>query len=137
MTTLLPAQARANVHIAAVQPRATAPDAGERFREALGQGASGLIRGVEAAVSVVPGGGAITAAVRAASQGAGAPAGASGAAGTSGGSFQTALGEQSLQAMELLEMQQQMSMEQRQFQTVSNVMKARHDTAKAVIQNVR
>lgn len=40
-------------------------------------------------------------------------------------------------AGQLLELQQQMELEQRQYQTMQGVMKARHDTTKAVIQNVR
>jgi len=39
--------------------------------------------------------------------------------------------------MQLLELQQRISLEQRQYMTTSNVMKARHDTAKQVINNVR
>ena len=40
-------------------------------------------------------------------------------------------------AMELLALQSEIGMEQQRFTTLSNVMKARHETAKAVIGNVR
>ena len=99
----------------------------------------GLLDGVEQAAGLVPGGGAVAAALRAGQRAQGAGT----ASISGGGTTQTTSDPESVlagsqaQAMELLEMQQQISMEQRQFQTVSNVMKARHDTAKAVIQNVR
>ena len=51
--------------------------------------------------------------------------------------MQDALSQSQDQTMELIELQQQISMEQRQFSTISNVLKARHDTAKSVINNVR
>lgn len=100
----------------------------------------GVLDGVEQAAGLVPGGGAVAAAIRAGQQAQGTAGNASitggSAPGTSSGPESILAGAQT-QAMDLLEMQQQISMEQRQFQTVSNVMKARHDTAKAVIQNVR
>lgn len=99
----------------------------------------GVLDGVEQAAGLVPGGGAVAAAIRAGQRAhAGGNASISGASGTPTASNpESVLAGSQAQAMDLLEMQQQISMEQRQFQTVSNVMKARHDTAKAVIQNVR
>ncbi len=121
--------------------RVTPRPAGERFRDALGQGASDLLTGVEQLAGLAPGGSVLTAAVRgaasAAQGGATASAEGPGGAGTTPGGMSSALADSTSQSMQLLELQQQISMEQRQFTTVSNVMKARHDTAKSVINNVR
>ncbi|MFT5355936.1 MAG: hypothetical protein ACI9KE_003157 [Polyangiales bacterium] len=137
---IIPASFRPDISLVTTAPRITPPSTGQRFRDALGEGAMGVLDGVEQAAGLVPGGGAVAAAIRAGqrAQGAAGNAGISGAgtAPTASGPESVLAGSQA-QAMELLEMQQQISMEQRQFQTVSNVMKARHDTAKAVIQNVR
>ena len=142
MTTVREALQHPAIEIHRTRPRPTPPTGGEHFREALGQVAVGILDGVEEASNFIPGGGALAAAVRAgqSATSAGASAGTSGTSvdGAGGSSDPSGmLNAQTNQAMELLEMQQQISMEQRQFQTVSNVMKARHDTAKAVIQNVR
>ena len=118
-----------------------------RFAETLGEGAHALLAGVEQAAGFLPGGNAVAAAIRSGSSqgGAGGP-GAGAAAGTSGaptagspqgGSLQGMLDSSASSAEELLALQHQMAMEQRMFQTTSNVLKARHDTSKAVIQNVR
>ncbi|MFK7998358.1 MAG: hypothetical protein AB8H86_02135 [Polyangiales bacterium] len=137
---LIPASFRPDINLVTTAPRVTPPSTGQRFRDALGEGAMGVLDGVEQAAGLVPGGGAVAAAIRAGqrSQGAGGNASISGGGGSSSTSGpEDVLAGSQAQAMDLLEMQQQISMEQRQFQTVSNVMKARHDTAKAVIQNVR
>lgn len=137
---IIPASFRPDISLVTTAPRVTPPSTGQRFRDALGAGAMGVLDGVEQAAGLVPGGGAVAAAIRA---GQNAQGSAGNAAISGGGSSPGASGPESVlagaqnQAMDLLEMQQQISMEQRQFQTVSNVMKARHDTAKAVIQNVR
>lgn len=136
-----------NVHVHRTQPRVTPSSGSDRFREALGQGARQLLAGVEQAATLVPGGSVVTAAVRGGSSalqsstaaesaeisGASAALGAEGEAGGPEG----LLSEQTSTTMQLLELQQRIAMEQRQFTTVSNVMKARHDTAKQVIGNVR
>lgn len=137
---IIPASFRPDISLVTTAPRVTPPSTGQRFRDALGEGAMGVLDGVEQAAGLVPGGGAVAAAIRAGqrAQGAGGNASISGAGGTpTASSPESVLAGSQAQAMDLLEMQQQISMEQRQFQTVSNVMKARHDTAKAVIQNVR
>lgn len=139
---ILPASFRPDISLITTAPRVTPPSTGQRFRDALGEGAMGVLDGVEQAAGLVPGGGAVAAAIRAGqrAQGAGGNASISGGGASSTSSTsgpEAVLAGSQAQAMDLLEMQQQISMEQRQFQTVSNVMKARHDTAKAVIQNVR
>ena len=132
-----------HVQIRNTQARVTPRPAGERFRDALGQGASELLTGVEQLAGLAPGGSAVTAAVRGAAS-AGSTGGSQGAQSAEGPGGDTAsspmssaLMDSTSQSMQLLELQQQISMEQRQFTTVSNVMKARHDTAKSVINNVR
>ena len=132
-------------------PRTTEAPAADRFREALGRSASQLVAGVEQVASFVPGGPVVTAAIRGAAGGTsgvgsssqglssspetsgGATSGATGPEGSAVGS----LADQSNQAMQLLELQHALAMEQQRVQTISNVMKARHDSNKAVIGNLR
>ncbi|MCU0672943.1 MAG: hypothetical protein MUE69_09165 [Myxococcota bacterium] len=134
-------------------PRTTEAPAADRFREALGRSASQLVAGVEQVASFVPGGPVVTAAIRGAAGGTsgvgsssqglssspetsgGATSGAAGA-GTEGSAVGS-LADQSNQAMQLLELQHALAMEQQRVQTISNVMKARHDSNKAVIGNLR
>lgn len=131
-----------HVQIRNTQARVTPRPASDRFRDALGRGATELLTGVEQLAGLAPGGSAITAAVRGAAGNGNAPGGGGQTAEGPGGAtpespMSSALMDSSSQSMQLLELQQQISMEQRQFTTVSNVMKARHDTAKSVINNVR
>ncbi len=147
MTTIHRTGQQANLTLRDTEPRVTPEPPSRRFAETLGEGAHALLAGVEQAAGLLPGGNAVTAAIRGAgtsssAQGgaAGAPAGTTGApaAGTAGGgSLQGMLDSSASSAEELLALQHQMAMEQRMFQTTSNVLKARHDTSKAVIQNVR
>ena len=127
-----------HVQIRNTQARVTPRPASDRFRDALGRGATELLSGVEQLAGLAPGGSAITAAVRGAVT-ARAPGAPNQSAEGPGGDTpsMSALSDSTSQSMQLLELQQQISMEQRQFTTVSNVMKARHDTAKSVINNVR
>lgn len=114
-------------------PRATAADAGDQFRAALALGATTVLAGVERVAPFVPGSVATPLAIRSA----GAESGvAATSAGLSGDPL-AAAGDSGNQALELLALQQRIGDEQQQFTTVSNVMKARHDTAKNVIGNVR
>ncbi len=128
------------LRISQARPRATAPSAGRRFEEAIARGGAELIRGVESVAGALPGGNVVTAAVEGVGQALSeTSAGGSGSAiGVGGnGSIADSLQSSTSQSMQLLELQQEISMEQRQFTAVSNVMKARHDTAKSVINNVR
>lgn len=133
-------------------PRTTEAPAADRFREALGRSAGQLVAGVEQVASFVPGGPVVTAAIRGAAGGSGVGSSSQGlssspetsggaTAGASGtgpdGSAVGSLADQSNQAMQLLELQHALAMEQQRVQTISNVMKARHDSNKAVIGNLR
>jgi len=124
-------------------PRMTPRPVGARFRETLDQGAGILLAGVEQAATLVPGGSAVSAAIRAGSgqpsSSAAPSAEAPAAPGAPGASQELLPGTQGagMDAMEMIRLQQQISLEQRQFSTLSNVMKARHDTTKQVIGNIR
>lgn len=143
MTTIHRTGRQANLTLRDTEPRVTPEPPSRRFAETLGEGAHALLAGVEQAAGLLPGGNAVAAAIRSAGDSgssAGTPAGTSGASssGTAGGGgLQGMLESSASSAEELLALQHQMAMEQRMFQTTSNVLKARHDTSKAVIQNVR
>ena len=151
MTTIRRVPDRTTPTLRETRPRVTPQPPSRRFAETLGEGAHAVLAGVEQAAGLLPGGAAVAAAIRGnagaspSTAGAGvAQPGATGSAGSTGsvapasdGSLQSMLSSSSNSAEELLMLQHQMAMEQRTFQTASNVMKARHDTSKAVIQNVR
>jgi len=129
----------AEVHVSATSRRETPAPAGRRFGDALAATSGALLGGIEAVAGFSPAHPAVSAAVR-------GSAGAVEAAARVGATPEGALGStdpsdmiQSSQdsAMELLALQSEIGMEQQRFTTLSNVMKARHETAKAVIGNVR
>lgn len=119
----------------------TTPAPTERvFREALRDGAGVLLDGVERAAGSLPGGAVVTAATSALTSSGGGSSGLSGlgTSGTSGASsMDDALTRSSMQQMELLELQQRMQDENQRFTTLSNVLKAEHETAKTAIGNIR
>ena len=134
------------MEIDASRPRQTERPA-TPFRAVLAGGVSMLMRGAEVATHVV-GGPILAAAVRDARIGSaaaigGAPVGGGIAAGaTVPGSGATGTVEAMLQDgqasnMQLLALQQHIQQENQVFTTVSNVMRAKHDTAKAAVSNVR
>lgn len=123
--------------------RQTQPPAAP-FRAVLAGGVNVLMSGAEAATSVV-GGPLLAAAVRdirsdAVNGIAGRPAEASsGGAGGAPGLTDVAAMQRESQAfnLNLLALQEEIQQENRRFSTVSNVLRARHDTAKAAISNIR
>jgi len=142
MTTIHPVNATltaADVELESTRPRATPRPASARFRDTLEQGADVVLAGVESAAGFIPGGGGVSAAVRGVRESGGgvdeAAAPSSAAEGSAGSADMVSRAHDD--TMELLELQQRISMEQRQYMITSNVMKARHDTAKQVIGNVR
>jgi hypothetical protein len=144
MTTIHRTGQQANLTLRDTEPRVTPAPPSRQFSETLGEGAHALLAGVEQAAGLLPGGNAVAAAIRSGSAQSGSASGpapgttGAPAAGTNGGgSLQGMLDSSASSAEELLALQHQMAMEQRMFQTTSNVLKARHDTSKAVIQNVR
>lgn len=124
------------VRIETTRPRPTPAPAGRRFRDALDASADTLLGGVEAASALVPGGAVVSAAVRSGRGGAGGVAGSAEAPGgrTDMGDLQSSMMEDN---MDYLRIQQQMQAENRRYSTLSNVMKARHETAKNAINNIR
>jgi hypothetical protein len=114
--------------------RATPPPAERAFREALADGAGALLAGVERAAGAVPGGSVVSAVSSALS---GASGGSGGSGGTGSGGVDDVLSRSALQQMELLALQQRMQDENQRFSTLSNVLKAEHETAKTAIGNIR
>ncbi len=131
----------ATVELESTQPRVTSRPVSTRFRDSLENGANVVLAGVESAAGFIPGGSSVSAAVRGARQSTGA--GDTGAPGSTGaglsqsGSGLDLTSQVRNDTMELLQLQQNIAMEQRRYMITSNVMKARHDTAKQVVNNVR
>ena len=129
------------VHIEPTTPRQTDPSNETRFRQVLQQGASTVLGGVEAAAAFVPGGSVVSAAIQAAASTAltagGTAGGGVAGAGTPGSGMGDALQQSADQNMQFLQLQQQMQQENQKFTTLSNVLKARHETAKNAIGNIR
>lgn len=129
----LPISTVSNQHIAQTRPRQTALPASRRFaselKSAAVQGAGSLLR-VGGAVmgAALPAGDSLNSSAIAGTPVAGSPASALSEA--SGGSMMD-------QSMELLSLQQQIQMENQRYTMLSNVLKARHETNKNAISNLR
>jgi len=113
------------------------------FRSVLAGGVSVLMRGAEVATHVV-GGLILAAAVHDARVGTtaaigGAPGGGGATVPGGGGvtTVESMLQDGQASNMQLLALQQHIQQENQVFTTVSNVMRAKHDTAKAAVSNVR
>ncbi len=112
------------------------------FRQVLAGGLNVLMSGAEVATSVVAGP-VLAAAVRETRAEvvggvAGVPADAAGGSGDSNLTTMQAMQRES-QAfnMQFLALQEEVQQENRRFSTLTNVVRARHDTAKAAISNIR
>ena len=143
-----------SITVAPTTERKSVPD---RFEAAL-QGAtralaSGVVGAVELAAPAVPFGNALAGAIRGGVQGGGLAqaglsagvggarlsVGATGATGAPGDLLEaTRVLQQEAQAMNLqyLQLQERMQQESREFTTLSNVMRVKHDTARAAIGNI-
>jgi len=148
--TIRTAPATTTVEVQQSSPRPTPAPATRRFRDMLDASGGALLSGVEAAASLVPGGGSIVAAsVRGGSAHAPAPGAGERAEGPGGapapegghgneaGSMEQMLASSQDQNLYYLQLQEQMSAENRRYTALSNVLKARHETAKAAIGNIR
>jgi hypothetical protein len=155
------------VSASASAARVTAPP-GQPFRAVMSAGASAILSGAEGAVTRLPGGPILAAALRPAAAGVGsgaAPAGAAapsslvpeGSAGTAdtagsagsvgapgaagapaeGSGVEAALNQSANQNLYFIEIQERISAESRSYSAISNVLKARHDTVKNAIGNIR
>lgn len=123
--------------------RATAPRGDDAFRATLRDTAGVVLGSVSALSSVVPGLPTVAAALQrgASADGdlrASSLALTSGDAATSGTTdYQAMVDRSGDQSMELIALQQRISDENRVYSTLSNVLKARHETAKNAIGNIR
>jgi hypothetical protein len=135
-----------SIHVAPTSQSRSVPG---RFELALRGAAAGLVNGIAAGVELAapfaPAGTVVSAAVRTA---AGAIAGATGAgasvasAAAAGGEGDLLTATRALQQqsqsfnLQYLQLQESLQQESREFTTLSNVMKVKHDSAKAAIQNI-
>jgi hypothetical protein len=136
-----------SIHVAPSTERKAEPG---RFENALRSAASGLARGVAATVELaspyVPGGtvlsGAVRSAVQTTTSSAVAGAEPAGAGSTSGAEGDILAATRTLQQeartfnLQYLQLQENMQRESREFTALSNVMKVKHDSAKAAIANI-
>lgn len=141
------------------------PEPARPFQQVMKAGSAAIVSGAEAAVVHLPGGSILAAAMRPVGSGvapglsAGSPYGspaafnrAEGSTGTAtsalggglsrsvgGGdpSIQQVMSEDADQNLYYLKLQEQISAESRGYSAVSNVLKARHDTMKNAIGNIR
>ena len=129
------------------------PDASAAFRDIVGRGSQAIVQGAEAAVSALPGAPIVAAAVRpSGTPGVASPTG-SAALGTpnsyslgtaespngaaSGAPIESTLAQSKDQNLYYLQLQEQLAAENRSYTAMSNVLKARHDTVKNAIGNIR
>jgi hypothetical protein len=146
------------VYATAMAPRVT-PEPAHPFQEVMSASSAAILSGAEAALTHLPGGGILAAAIRPGSPTGTAsgsqlnrPEGPTGTAtsglnaGVSGVSSGTTSGDASMQQvmsqdadqnLYYLQLQEQMSAESRSYSAISNVLKARHDTMKNAIGNIR
>jgi hypothetical protein len=144
MTTISTTRPSASIDIEPTGSRVTPARPSARFQAALESSAGVLLSGVESASSIVPGAGQLVAAVRgtgsalAGTSGGGESAeGPGGAEGGPAGTMEDSLRTQADDNMRFLQLQAQIQAENQRFTTLSNVMKARHETAKTAIGNIR
>ncbi len=156
------------VYSTTTAPRVT-PAPAQPFQQVMNAGSAAIVSGAEAAVTHLPGGGVLAAAMRPGASSAafplssplssssnrpegptgtaGAPgsgglgtstsSGASGVSGTGDPSIEQVMSQDADQNMYYLKLQEQMSAESRSYSAISNVLKARHDTMKNAIGNIR
>ncbi len=134
--------------------RVTAPP-GQPFKAIMNAGASAIMSGAEQAVTRLPGGPILAAALRPTAAQVGpaqpggvtaaelAPEGSTGAsdpaaaAANESQSLQTALSEGANQNLFFIKLQERINAESRDYSAWSNILKARHDTVKNAIGNIR
>jgi len=137
---------------------------GQPFKAMISAGANAILSGAESAVTRLPGGPILAAALRpgpgdvgpsqtsagaaaglgsstpegtAGTGGLGSGAGGGGAAGGENGGVESALSQSANQNLYFIEIQERISAESRSYSAISNVLKARHDTVKNAIGNIR
>jgi hypothetical protein len=158
-TRITPGGSRNDVAPTGTATRVT-PSGGAAFKDMVVRGAGAVLKGAEAAISSLPGAPIVAAAVRPsaaapASIGTanvagtglvtspGASAGtaenplATGTPGQEGGAVENTLAQSQAFNLYYLQLQEQLSAENRAYTAMSNVLKARHDTIKNAIGNIR
>jgi hypothetical protein len=162
-TRIDPGGSRTDVIVTDSAPRVT-PRSGVPFRDMVARGAGAILRGAEAAISSLPGAPIVAAAVRPSGGVTSTPQGANGAVGLGaprlagagsaegpamggapagtgpggeGSSVEGALAQSQEFNLYYLQLQEQLSAENRAFSAMSNVLKTRHDTVKNAIGNIR
>jgi hypothetical protein len=130
-----------SIHVAPTSESRAVPG---RFERTLQGAAAGLASGIAGTVALaapfVPAGTVLSAAVRSAAAGSSTAATAAGAA--SGSENDVLAATRALQQqsqsdnLQYLQLQEDMQRENRQFTTLSNVMRVEHDSARAAIQNI-
>lgn len=142
-----------NVNLGPTAARTTAPPA-RPFDQVMKASATAILNGAESAVVRLPGGAILAAAMRTPPDGGGSassPVGPSAAgdhgvpgagalpsgAPGSGPSIERVLDQNADQNLYFLGLQERISQENREFTAVSNVLKARHETVKNAIGNIR
>lgn len=142
-----------SVSVRETAPRMTPPPPSRRFAEVLAQGSRAILQGAVSAVSFVPGGNMVAAAIRGAplpqiggpvatpaggTVEAPAPGAASGNTSTGGSiSDEDLLARGQEMSMRMLRLQEAISEENRRYTALSNVLHARHEMAKNAIGNIR
>lgn len=146
----------ATVEPSVTRPRVTPPTPGARFQQVLQDAAGTVVGTAGSALGALPGGPVVSAAVRhaqggavprgtmsmagaedAASPGGSVMATDASGAGAAGGGYESMMGRFADDSMRLIALQEQIQAENRQYTTISNVLKARHETAKNAISNLR
>lgn len=140
-----------NVSVSATALRTTAAPA-RPFQQVMKAGAEAIVSGAESAAARLPGGSILVAAMRGApgvEGSASSPAGPSASPEISGGvpgaqpgaagapGIERVLDQNADQNLYFLGLQERISQENRAFTAVSNVLKARHETVKNAIGNIR
>jgi len=143
------------VYATATAPRVT-PEPARPFQQMMNASSVAIVSGAEAAVTQLPGGSILAAAMRPGGSLGAVPSsplsraegptgtatsgsGVIGAGGTGGAdpSIQAVMSQDADQNLYYLKLQEQMSAESRSYSAISNVLKARHDTMKNAIGNIR
>jgi hypothetical protein len=155
MTTRISSGPSTGVYTTSSAARVTAAP-GQPFKNIMHAGAGAILTGAERAATRLPGGPILAAALRpgpgtgtgsslspeGASASTGAmpsavsPPGGPGAGGE-GNDVEAALSQSANQNLYFLEIQERISAESRSYTAISNVLKARHDTVKNAIGNIR
>ena len=149
MTTRIGSAQESSIQSSPSAQRVT-PAPAKPFKNVLRAGAQAVVNGAEDAVQTLPGGPVLAAALRttgpAGSQqvhpdlspeGGGGTANPAAPANSGSAQLESALSQQADQNLYFLELQSRISAESRAYTATSNVLKARHETVKNAINNIR